>query len=102
MLRSTSVFLALSLAAGLVPGLALAQQNGPSGPVPANAVVGSLAVNGGRILCTAAINSDGTIATTRSRRRTVLRLARTKSVSKGRAATSKSKTAGSASSSPTR
>jgi hypothetical protein len=27
MLRSTSVFLALSLAAGLVPGLALAQQN---------------------------------------------------------------------------
>jgi hypothetical protein len=64
MLRSTSVFLALSLAAGLVPGLALAQQNGPGGPVPANAAVGSLAVNGGRILCTAAINSDGTIATT--------------------------------------
>jgi hypothetical protein len=64
MLRNTSVFLALSLAAGLVPGLALAQQNGPGGPVPANTVVGSLAVNGGRILCTAAINSNGTIATT--------------------------------------
>jgi hypothetical protein len=65
MIRSTSVFLALSLAAGLAPGLALAQApNGPSGPVPQNAVVGSEAVNAGRFLCTAAINSDGTIATT--------------------------------------
>jgi hypothetical protein len=62
MLRNTSVFLALSLAAGLASGLALAA-NGPSGPVPTNAPVGSLENNGGRILCTAAINSNGSIAT---------------------------------------
>jgi hypothetical protein len=50
--------------AGLLPGTALAEPNAQPGVTPENAVVGSQAVNGGRILCTAAINSNGTIATT--------------------------------------
>ena len=62
MIRSASVFLGLSLAAGLASGAALAA-NGPSGPAPSNAVVGSIEENGGRFLCNAAINSNGTIAT---------------------------------------
>jgi hypothetical protein len=61
MYRSTSVFIALSLAAGLASGLALAA-NGPSGPVPANAPVGSIEGNHGHFICTAAINSNGSIA----------------------------------------
>jgi hypothetical protein len=45
----------------LVPGAALAQDN--NGGTKANATPGSLTPNQGHILCTAAINSDGTIAT---------------------------------------
>lgn len=63
MFRSKNALLALSLCAGLIPGAALAvDNNGGTGPL--NATPGSLAVNGGRFICTAAINSDGTIATT--------------------------------------
>jgi hypothetical protein len=64
-MRNTSAFFALSLCAGLLPGVALAgSPNEPSGTTPANATVGSLALNAGRVLCTAAINSNGSIATT--------------------------------------
>jgi hypothetical protein len=64
-MRSTSAFFALSLSAGFLPVVALAGgPNEPSGTTPANATVGSLAVNAGRVLCTAAINSNGSIATT--------------------------------------
>jgi|ERR1700732_866969 len=64
MFRSTNTLLALSLCAALVPGAALAGgPNGGGGPVPLNATVGSLAPNQGHFVCTAAINSDGSIAT---------------------------------------
>jgi hypothetical protein len=64
MFRRKNALLALSLCAGLVPGAALAADNINGGPVPLNLGVGTAALNAGRILCTAAINSDGTIATT--------------------------------------
>jgi hypothetical protein len=67
MIRSRNTLLALSLCAGLVPGAALAADNingGNAGPVPLSLGIGTAAVNAGRILCTAAINANGTIATT--------------------------------------
>jgi hypothetical protein len=65
MIHSRKALLALSLCTGLIPGAALAaDNNGAGGAATLNATVGSLAVNGGRFICTAAINSDGTIATT--------------------------------------
>jgi hypothetical protein len=64
MIRSASVFLSLSLAAGLASGAALAaDSNGPGGAAPKNAGVGSIEENGGRFLCNAAINTNGSIAT---------------------------------------
>jgi hypothetical protein len=63
MVRGAANLIAISLCAGLFPNLALAQSVN-NGPRPLNAGVGSLALNAGRILCTAAINSNGTIATT--------------------------------------
>ncbi len=61
MFRRKNTLLSVALCAALVPGAALAVDNGPVGP---DLVVGSGAVNGGRILCTAAINTNGSIATT--------------------------------------
>jgi hypothetical protein len=53
----------LILAAGLVPAASLAQDTNGGGFSPNNAIAGSLAPNQGHFLCTAAINSNGTIAT---------------------------------------
>jgi hypothetical protein len=53
----------LILAAGLLPGAALAQDTNNGGLKPADTAVGSLAPNQGHFLCTAAINSNGSIAT---------------------------------------
>jgi hypothetical protein len=68
MKHRVSSFLAVSLCTALLPSAVFAQsqQDRPSSSAvaPANAPVGSAAVNAGRILCTAAINSTGTIATT--------------------------------------
>jgi hypothetical protein len=62
-MSSRSAFFALSLCAGLIPGVALAGPNEETGPAPKNATAGSLAPNHGHVLCSAAINSDGSIAT---------------------------------------
>jgi hypothetical protein len=62
-MRSKSAFFALSLYAGLIPGAAFAGPNAPSGVTPENVPAASLAPNQGHALCTAAINSDGSIAT---------------------------------------
>jgi hypothetical protein len=62
MFRRKNALLALSLCAGLAPGAALAAD--VNGAVAPNLGVGTAALNAGRILCTAAINSNGTIATT--------------------------------------
>jgi len=62
MFRRKNALLSVAMCAAVVPGAALAGDNN-GGPAP-NAPVGSLALNAGRILCTAAINSNGTIATT--------------------------------------
>jgi hypothetical protein len=65
MFCSKNALLAVSLCAALVPGAALAADNNGGGPgaKPLNATVGSLAPNQGHFLCTAAINSTGTVAT---------------------------------------
>jgi len=53
---------ALALTAALASGASIAGPNDPSGRVAEDAAVGSLAFNGGAILCTAAINSDASVA----------------------------------------
>jgi hypothetical protein len=62
MFRRKNALLSVALCAALVPGAALAVDN--NGPVGPDLGVGTAAVNGGRILCTAAINTNGSIATT--------------------------------------
>jgi hypothetical protein len=61
MFRRKNTLLSVALCAALVPGAALAVDNGPVAP---DLAVGSGALNAGRILCTAAINTNGSIATT--------------------------------------
>jgi len=67
MFRRKNALLSVALFAAVVPGAALAADNnngaannGAAAPLG----VGTAALNAGRILCTAAINSNGTIATT--------------------------------------
>jgi hypothetical protein len=62
MFRRKNTLLSVALCAALVPGAALAVDN--NGPAEPNLGIGTAALNAGRILCTAAINSNGTIATT--------------------------------------
>ena len=62
MFNVKSVALAALMGAAFLPGAAFAGGNG-SGPTGFDAPVNSLAANEGHILCTAAINSDGTVAT---------------------------------------
>jgi hypothetical protein len=64
MFRRKNALLSVALCVAVVPGAALAGDNNNNGGPAPNAPVGSLALNAGRILCTAAINSNGTIATT--------------------------------------
>src|ERR1700686_903709 len=61
MFRRKNTLLSVALCAALVPGAALAVDNGPVAP---DLAVGFGALNAGRILCTAAINTNGSIATT--------------------------------------
>lgn len=67
MSNGKNALFALFLCAGIVPGAALAQSQdrlfAGAAATPLNAVVGSIAPNEGHFLCTAAINSNGTIAT---------------------------------------
>jgi hypothetical protein len=53
---------ALAVVTALAGGAAIAGPNDPDGRVPADAPAGSLANNQGALLCTAAINSDASIA----------------------------------------
>lgn len=65
MSKHAKLILVASVCASLAPFAArAADNNGGSGRQPANAAIGSLAVNMGHALCNVAINSNGSIATT--------------------------------------
>jgi hypothetical protein len=53
---------ALALVTALAGGAAVAGPNDPGGRIPADAPAGSLSNNQGALLCTAAINSDASLA----------------------------------------
>ena len=62
MFNVKSVALAALMGAAFLPGAAFAGDNG-GGPTGLDVTVNSLAANEGHILCTAAINSTGSVAT---------------------------------------